>query len=386
METEKLYYQDPYLREFTATVLTCEPAKNGFYVTLDRTAFYPEGGGQPADRGTLGGAAVTDVQEKNGIVFHTCDRALEIGSTVTGAIDWERRFDHMQQHSGEHVCSGMICSRYHCDNVGFHLGAEVVTIDFNADIPWEELLEIEARANRYLWENHPIDIRFHRGEELETLTYRSKKALEGDVRIVTFPGADCCACCGTHVRASGEIGLVKFLSCQKFREGVRMELLCGGRAMAHLSRTWEQNRQVAQALSAKPEHTFSAVAKLQDQLSEANFRAAQLEETAFSAMAAEYAEAGDVLLFQPPMAPDSVRRLADTVARSCGGLAAVFSGDLSQSSTSYRYALVRAGGEPIAPFVKTMNAALHGKGGGRDGFAQGSVAARREEIESFFRK
>ena len=176
METEKLYYQDPYLREFTATVLTCEPAKNGFHVTLDRTAFYPEGGGQPADRGTLGGAAVTDVQEENGIVFHTCDRALEIGSTVTGAIDWERRFDHMQQHSGEHVCSGMICSRYHCDNVGFHLGAEVVTIDFNADIPWEELLEIEARANRYLWENHPIDIRFHRGEELEMCAPAARSA------------------------------------------------------------------------------------------------------------------------------------------------------------------------------------------------------------------
>ncbi len=190
METEKLYYQDPALTEFTATVLTCEPGKAGYLVTLDRTAFYPEGGGQPADWGTLNGTAVTDVHEREGVVFHTCASPLEPGTAVEGVIDWERRFDHMQQHSGEHICSGMICARYHCDNVGFHMGAEIVTIDFNAEIPWEGLLEIEAQANRYLHENHPIQIQVCRGAELEALDYRSKKALEGDVRIVTFPGAD----------------------------------------------------------------------------------------------------------------------------------------------------------------------------------------------------
>ena len=382
METEKLYYQDPYLTTFTARVLTCEPAKTAFLVTLDRTAFYPEGGGQPADHGTLGGVSVRDVHERDGVIFHTCDGPVETGSSVEGAIDWARRFDHMQQHSGEHICSGMICARFHCDNVGFHLGADLVTIDFNADISWEELLEIEAQANRYLWEDHPVDIQFHRGAELDALEYRSKKALEGDVRIVTFPGADCCACCGTHVARSGEIGLVKFLSCQKFREGVRIELLCGGRALAYLSRTWEQNRLVAQSLSAKPEQTYSAVTKLQGQLSDAAFRAARLEETAFSTLAAEYAGKGDVLLFQPLMAPDSVRRLADTVAKASGGLAAVFAGQEGR----YSYALVRSDGADISPLVKSMNAALHGKGGGRNGFAQGSVAARREDIETFFRK
>ena len=382
METEKLYYQDPYLTTFTARVLTCEPAKTAFLVTLDRTAFYPEGGGQPADHGTLGGVSVRDVHEKGGVVFHTCDGPVETGSSVEGAIDWARRFDHMQQHSGEHICSGMICARFHCDNVGFHLGADLVTIDFNADISWEELLEIEAQANRYLWEDHPVDIQLRRGAELDALEYRSKKALEGDVRIVTFPGADCCACCGTHVARSGEVGLVKFLSCQKFREGVRIELLCGGRALAYLSRTWEQNRLVAQSLSAKPEQTYSAVTKLQGQLSDAAFRAARLEETAFSTLAAEYAGKGDVLLFQPLMAPDSVRRLADTVAKASGGLAAVFAGQEGR----YNYALVRSDGADISSLVKSMNAALHGKGGGRNGFAQGSVAARREDIETFFRK
>ena len=239
METEKLYYADPFLKTFTATVLDCQPGKNGFVVTLDRTAFYPEGGGQPADQGTLDGAVVRDVHEKNGVVLHNVDSAVEIGKTVTGVIDWARRFDHMQQHSGEHICSGLICGRYHCDNVGFHMGTDMVTIDFNADIPWEELLEIEAQANQYIYEDHPIDIQFHRGAELDAIDYRSKKPLEGDVRIVAFPGADCCACCGTHVRRSGQVGLVKFLSVQKFREGVRVELLCGKRALDYLSRTWE---------------------------------------------------------------------------------------------------------------------------------------------------
>ena len=382
METEKLYYADPFLKTFTATVLDCQPGKNGFVVTLDRTAFYPEGGGQPADHGTLDAAAVTDVHEKNGVVLHNVDRAVEIGKTVTGVIDWARRFDHMQQHSGEHICSGLICGRYHCDNVGFHMGTDIVTIDFNADIPWEELLEIEAQANQYIYEDHPIDIQFHRGAELDAIDYRSKKPLEGDVRIVAFPGADCCACCGTHVLRSGQVGLVKFLSMQKFREGVRIELLCGKRALDYLSRTWEQAKAIGQRLSVKPVDAAAAVERLENELSAAKLRCAQLEESVFAAIAQEQAGKGDVLLFQPPMKPDSVRKLADAAAKTCGGLAAVFAGE----GTHYAYALGRADGQDISAQVKAMNAALHGRGGGRNGFAQGSVEAEQSAIEAFFKE
>ena len=381
METEKLYYADPFLKEFTATVLDCQSGKNGFVVTLDRTAFYPEGGGQPADHGTLDGAAVTDVHEKNGVVLHNVDGAVEIGKTVTGTIDWARRFDHMQQHSGEHICSGLICGRYHCDNVGFHMGTDMVTIDFNADIPWEELLEIEAQANRYICEDHPIDIQLHRGKELDAIDYRSKKPLEGDVRIVAFPGADCCACCGTHVLRSGQVGLVKFLSVQKFREGVRIELLCGKRALDYLSRTWEQAKTIGQRLSVKPVDAAAAVERLEDELSAAKLRCAQLEESVFAAMAQEQSGKGDVLLFQPPMKPDSVRKLTDAVSKTCGGLAAVFAGE----GTHYAYALGRADGQDINAQVRAMNGALHGRGGGRNGFAQGSVEAAQSDIEAFFK-
>ena len=382
METEKLYYADPFLKEFTATVLDCQAGKNGYTVTLDRTAFYPEGGGQPADHGTLDGAAVTDVHEKNGVIFHNVDRAVEIGKTVSSFIDWARRFDHMQQHSGEHICSGIICGRYGCDNVGFHMGTDIVTIDFNADIPWEELLEIEGQANRYIQEDHPIDIQFHRGAELDAIDYRSKKPLEGDVRIVAFPGADCCACCGTHVLRSGQVGLVKFLSVQKFREGVRIELLCGQRALDYLSRTWEQAKTIGQHLSVKPVDAAAAVERLEGELSALKMRCAGLEEAVFAGIAAEQAGKGNVLLFQPPMKPDSVRKLADAVSKACGGLAAVFAGEGSH----YAYALGRADGQDISAAVKALNGALHGRGGGRNGFAQGSVEAAQSAIEAFFKE
>ena len=379
METEKLYYADPFLTDFTATVLDCQPGKNGYLVTLDRTAFYPEGGGQPADHGVLDGAAVTDVHEKNGVILHNVDRAVEIGKTVTGAIDWERRFDHMQQHSGEHICSGLICQRFHCDNVGFHMGADIVTIDFNADISWEALLEIEQTANLYIYEDHPIDIQFHRGAELDKIDYRSKKPLEGDVRIVAFPGADCCACCGTHVARSGQVGLVKFLSVQKFRDGVRIEMLAGRRAHRYLSACWEQDVHVAQALSVKPTASLAGVERVLAELSALKLRCARLEESAFAQTAAQYESKGNVLLFEEEMGGDSLRKLCDAVTKTCGGRCVVFAG----ADGAYKYAIGHTDGD-LRELTKTLNAALSGRGGGKPNFVQGSVSASRDEIEAFF--
>ena len=379
METEKLYYADPFLTEFDARVLACEAVKDGFAVVLDRTAFYPEGGGQPYDTGVLGGAEVLDVHERAGVITHKCASPLPVGAAVHGKIDRARRFDHMQQHSGEHIVSGMLCSAFHCDNVGFHLGADTVTIDYNADISWEQVQDIERRANRYIWENHPIHIWYPSPEELAALPYRSKKALEGPVRLTEFPGADLCACCGTHVAASGQVGLVKFVGWQKFRDGVRLELLCGQRALDHLSACWEQSRQIGQSLSVKPEASFAAVERMQSELLAARERAAGLEAQVFAHTAAEYAGAGDTVLITEPLEGDGVRRLCDAVAQTCGGRCAVFSG----SDGTYRYALIHAG-QDIRPLVKDMNDALHGRGGGRDGFAQGSAACTAEEIRAFF--
>ena len=379
METIKLYYQDAFMRRFDAAVLSCEPVKGGYAVVLDRTAFYPEGGGQPADRGTLGDVSVLDVHERDGVITHTCDGALRVGETVHGEIDWARRFDHMQQHSGEHIVSGMLCAAYHCDNTGFHLGADIVIIDYNADIPWEGVMEIERKANEYIWENHPFEVLWPTPEELKALPYRSKKELTGAVRIAAFPGADMCACCGTHVARSGQVGLVKFLSCQKFRDGVRLELLCGQRALNYLSRCWEQSLQIGQSLSVKPQDSFAAVERLQRELNETRARCVSLEEDIFARIAEENRDKGDVLLIRPPMTSDAARKLCDTVSAMCGGRCAVFAGE----GAAYKYAIIHPGHD-IRDFIKSLNTALNGRGGGRDGFAQGSAQATEAEIRAFF--
>ena len=379
MDTVKLYYENAYTQDFTAVVQSCEAVKNGFAVTLDRTAFYPEGGGQPADHGTLGEARVLDVHEKDGIVTHLCDRALSVGAEVSGRIDWARRFDHMQQHSGEHIISGLLCSTFHCDNVGFHMGADVVTIDYNAPITWEQALEVERRANAYIWADHPIRIWYPSAEELAALPYRSKKELTGAVRITEFPGADRCACCGTHVTSSGQVGLLKLLSCQKFRDGVRLELLCGQRALDCLAAGWEQARQIGQALSVKPQSAFAAVSRLQEELLSLKEKAARLEETDFAHTAAQYRGAGSVLHIAEPLDGDGARRLCDAIAKAAGGRCAVFAG----RDGDYRYAVIENGGD-LRQFIKDMNTALHGRGGGRDGFAQGSAACTAEEVRAFF--
>ena len=379
MDTVKLYYENAYTQDFTAVVQSCEAVKNGFAVTLDRTAFYPEGGGQPADHGTLGEARVLDVHEKDGVVTHLCDQALSEGAEVSGRIDWVRRFDHMQQHSGEHIISGLLCSTFHCDNVGFHMGADVVTIDYNTPITWEQALEVERRANAYIWADHPIRIWYPSAEELAALPYRSKKELTGAVRITEFPGADRCACCGTHVTSSGQVGLLKLLSCQKFRDGVRLELLCGQRALDCLAAGWEQARQIGQALSVKPQSAFAAVSRLQEELLSLKEKAARLEEADFAHVAAQYRGAGSVLHIAEPLDGDGARRLCDAIAKAAGGRCAVFAGQ----DGDYRYAVIESGGD-LRQFIKDMNTALHGRGGGRDGFAQGSAACTAEEVRAFF--
>ena len=260
--TEKLFYEDPFLKEFSAAVLNCREEKGLWIATLDRTAFYPEGGGQPADHGTLGNVKVFDTKEKNGEILHFCEGPLKAGETVQGAIDWARRFDFMQQHSGEHIVSGILCGKFGCDNVGFHIGHELVTIDFNAELSTEDVLFVENLANQYIWEDRAIQIQWPSPAQLEAMEYRSKKALSGAVRIVSWPGADCCACCGTHVRSSGQVGMVKLISCQKFRDGVRIEMAAGGRALKWANQMAGQNTRVSQLLSAKPGETAAAVERL----------------------------------------------------------------------------------------------------------------------------
>ncbi len=381
MPTRKLYEQDVTLRRFSATVLQCTPAAHGYAVELDATAFFPEGGGQPCDLGTLGGAAVLDVQEQAGRILHDTDAPLAPGSTVEGEIDAARRSDLTCQHSGEHIVSGLIHSRFGFDNVGFHLGGDTVTIDFNGVLSPEQLAEIEAEANAYIRQNHPVEILLPSEKQLEQLTYRSKKEIQGQVRIVRFPGADTCACCGTHVRQTGEIGLVKLLSVQHFRSGCRIEMLSGERAFGWLSRMSEQNRLISGLLSAKPAETAAAVQRLLGECASLKEQLAALRSEQFAALAAQYAGKGDVLLFAPQPDAASVRRLCVAVMERCGGLCLVCSGS---DDSGYQYAVGQAGGD-VRAFVKRLNGALGGRGGGRDAFfAQGSLPACEAAIRAFW--
>ena len=377
---EKLYEQDPYRTHFSAQVLSCVEGAKGWEIVLNQTAFYPEGGGQPYDQGTLGGVSVQEVHQRDGHVVHTCSAPLTVGSSVEGSIDWTRRFDLMQQHSGEHIVSGLAHAMYGCDNVGFHLGADVITIDFNVELTWEQVQALEDAANRYLWEDRPVQITYPSPEELACLEYRSKKALEGAVRIVSFPGADVCACCGTHVSSAGQVGVVKLISCQKFRTGVRLELLCGGRAWTYLSQIWTQNHHISQLLSAKPLKTASAVQRLLDETQALKARVQALEEARFSALAQQYRGAGDVLVWEPGLSPNSLRRLTDAVQAACGGRCACFSG---QDEAGYQYAIGLPGGD-LRPLVRDLNQALYGRGGGKPDFVQGAVQASKADIEAFF--
>ena len=381
MSTQKLYYEDCHLAEFTARVVSCEKTEKGYPVILDRTAFYPEGGGQPCDLGTINGIPVLDVQEQGEDVVHFCAEALEVGQTVTGTVDYARRFDLMQQHSGEHMVSGLIHKKYGWHNVGFHMGADVITIDFDGIIPAEDLPGIEAAANEAIWKNTPLHIWYPSEEELPTVPYRSKRALPWPVRVVEFPGVDICACCGVHVATTGEIGLVKLLSCVKFHQGVRIEMACGGRALALLSAVYEENRQVSQAFSAKILETGAAARRMNDALAAEKFKVTGLQRQLFEYIAKSYVNQKTALHFEEGLDSTGVRELADKIAGVCG-MAAVFSGS---DESGYSFCLAARQGD-LRPLGKELTQALNGRGGGKPGFIQGSVKAEKSEIEAFFQK
>ena len=379
MDQRKLYYADSHMKEFSAVVTGCTETKGGWAITLEATAFYPTGGGQNCDLGVLGGANVLDVKEQGDEIIHLCDGPLEIGSTVEGSIDWERRFDHMQQHSGEHLVMGQIYEKFGYHNVGFHMGTGIVTIDLDGPVTWEELMEIERKVNRIIWENRPVKTWYPSPEELPTVNYRSKKALPWPVRIVEFSGADVCACCGTHVKNTGEIGLVKFVSCIKFKEGVRIEMASGKRAMALYQNIFEQNRQVSQVFSAKILETGAAARKFNEMLNQEKYRATGLQRKMFSAIAEGYAGKVQAVHFEENLNPGQVRELADAIAEKAE-TAIVYSGS---DDTGYAICIISKTAD-TRELGKAVTGALNGRGGGKPGAFQGSIQASRAQIEAFF--
>lgn len=383
-EMNELFYRDEYAREFDAEVISCQKGKKGYEVVLSDTAFYPEGGGQPADRGTLGQVNVLDVKRRNGEILHITDAPLEPGMTVHGVLDWERRFDHMQQHSGEHILSGLVHAQFGYDNVGFHMNDEVVTVDFNGPITWKEAMELEDKVNAYIWTDAESRELYPSEEELKAMDYRSKIELKGKVRLVEYPGADLCACCGTHVAHTGEIGLMKILSVSRHKDGVRMEMLFGGRAMKDYDRKHLLNTEFSCRLSAKPYETGEALQRVLDEMNAMKFRMQAMNER-YYAMRATSIPVGEPVIFfnEPGMSMVEIRKFCDYLISTGKVKTAMIISPKDKESVNY---VMGSADLNMWDVGKLLNEELHGRGGGRPEMVQGSFQAEAEAVEQAFRR
>ena len=388
--TQKYYEADAYRREADALILAAEPdGRGGGKLALDGTVFYPEGGGQPADHGTLTlpdgtQLTVTDVHEQGGVIWHRVDalpHTAAPGTAVTGRIDWAWRFDKMQQHTGEHILSGILHQMFGAENVGFHIGSDAVRMDTSVPISAEGLREAELAANRIVWQNVPVLITYPTREELAQMTYRSKKEIEGQVRIVTIPGADVCACCGTHTAATGAVGQIKILAAENYKGGVRLSVVCGERALLAAQAMRQRQADIGALLSAKPSETAHAVHRVYDEYTALKFAHFGLCGELFDALAAQVAPGGDAIRIVPGLDPDGLHRLAARLSEATTGLCAA----LTANEKGTGYCLAQAGGD-VRALTKALNTALNGRGGGKPGICQGSCAAAPEQVETFLKE
>lgn len=375
--TEKLYYADSHMVTFSASVVACEKVGEYYEAVLDRTAFFPEGGGQYADTGKIDGIDVIDVQERDHIIYHKMTGALEAGKSVCGEIDWKERFSKMQQHSGEHIVSGLVHAKFGYDNVGFHMGKDAITMDFNGSLTKEDLKEIERKANEIVVSNLAIQTEYPERDVLEQMEYRSKIEIEGEVRIVTIPGVDCCACCAPHVKRTGEIGLVKLLGVQNYKGGVRVSMLCGFRALTDYAEKSESVKQISVLLSAKEQDVFNETVKLKEEIAFQKNKYYELQKQMLDYKVNQIEERQSiVLLFEEELEGNAPRELVNLLLAKQTRIAAVFSGT---QENGYRY-VIGSKDVDVRVFVKGINEKFQGKGGGKSEMVQGTVYGNEQEI------
>lgn len=380
--TKKLYYADSHQDSCHATVLSCtwNEKKQCYEVVLDQTVFFPEGGGQYADTGVLGGMKVLDVQEKGDLIIHYTDGELQPDTEVDGAINYEERFSKMQQHTGEHIVSGIVHRTFGYDNVGFHLGQELVTMDFNGTFTPEQLQQVEYEANEAVVKNLPIVVTYPSKEELDQLDYRSKKELTGQVRIVEISGYDVCACCAPHVKLTGEVGIIRLIDAVKYKGGTRVTMVCGFRALKDYRMKEDNVREISRLLSAKPEESALAVHRLQDEARMWKEKLVRVQSHTMERILDNLS--GDVenyFLFEEDVDKNVARRFVDEGKSKCRGICGIFLGDDEQG---YRYIL---GSESVdlKAFSKAFHEVCGGKGGGKPEMIQGTVTGLEEMIRSY---
>lgn len=378
--TERLYYTDSHMQEFEAVVLACKEGKQGYKVVLDRTVFFPEGGGQFGDSGWLNEVEVYDTHEKGGVIYHYTKVPMEAGTPVHGKLNYEVRFSRMQQHTGEHILSGIVHQLYGYDNVGFHLGTDVTTLDFNGELTPEQVKDLEDRGNRAVFANIPVQVTYPTKEELKELTYRSKIEIEGQVRIVEIPGCDMCACCAPHTNTTGEIGLIKIISCDKHRGGCRVTIVCGMRALEDYRVKQQNVTEVSVALSAKPDKIGEAVLHQKEQYAKLREQLNHMQAVYLQQKIAEITPVDKyAVIFEEELDNIAARNFVNDAMEKCRGICGAFVGT---EESGYRYIL---GSKTVdmREFSKKLNAQFGGKGGGKPEMVQGSLTGSEAELRKF---
>ena len=378
--TEKLFYEDSHMITFSAIVEACEKVGEYYEAVLSRTAFFPEGGGQYADTGYIDGVRVLDVQEKQGVIYHKLEQELSVGKEVSGTIDWEERFSKMHIHSGEHIISGLVHKRFGYDNVGFHMGKDAITMDFNGAITKEELKELEKQANAIVYQNLTIETLYPSKEELEQLVYRSKIEIEGQVRIVRIPDCDVCACCAPHCKTTGEIGTIKLVGMQNYKGGVRISMLAGFRALEDYEVKSENVKRISVLLSAKEFEIADEVEKLKEELQVKKSQIQELKRTILKHKVEAMDENQEaIVMFEADLDGNGPRELANMLLAKGTKVAAVFAG----TEGNYRY-VIGSKSVDTRNIVKALNEKFQGRGGGKPEMVQGSVMGEencvREEV------
>ena len=384
--TERLYYTDPSLREFDASVVAVGEIDSRPVAVLDRTAFYPTSGGQPFDTGTLNGVHVVDVVDRDDhSIAHVLDRPLEADARVHGAIDWARRFDHMQQHTGQHVLSAAFDHLHKARTVGFHLGADVCTVDLSRDLKGEAIDAAEDEANRVVWEDRRVAIRFASADEAAALPLRKEPEREGILRLIEVADYDLSACGGTHVARTGEIGTIQVLSWERFRGGTRVEFVCGGRAARGFRRFRDAVAGCIRTISVAPEELPAAVERLQaenkDLRKAVRANQEQLAKYEAIALAERGIQVGDRIVVVEMVAQSDagiLKALATTIAGRPGHDAALFS-----ATSPHLTVIARAPGGALdaGTVLRRLVERFGGKGGGRGDLAQGGgLAGEPSEI------
>lgn len=398
--TKRLYYLDSHMSRFEGKVIDCIKKDNYYLIILDQTAFFPEGGGQSADKGELivnsssVPIEIIDVQDENDIVYHTVKEPIEIGTLVSGIIDFDTRFRAMQHHSGEHIVSGLVHNTFGYDNVGFHMGNDAVTMDFNGILTDEDLKKIEYHANEAIYKNVPIIETYPTSRELEQLIYRSKKELTGQVRIVSIPDSidkdgnisdtyyDVCACCAPHVYRSGEIGVIKLISSMKYKGGTRVGMLCGFKALEDYNKKENNVLTISSLLSAKPYEVADAVKRVNEEILTLKSTITNLQGQLMEYKAKEIPnESKNICLFDDEIDPGDLRKYCNAIMERCTGIVAIFIGS---NENGFKY-IIGSKTEDVRTIGKEINESFNGRGGGSNDMVQGSIIGSKEKIKEYMK-